>query len=158
MTDAAARPAADERGEASAAAADRRGPWTSSGGAGGSGTPELRRRSTASRGRQRGPAEYGPWSSGASPSCSPPSSGLRSRLRAPISATIAGAQAQAGCGLAAGAASPGGRGTISDRHGVELAVSESGPDDVAANPLLIKDPVGVANKAGPALGARRRGR
>jgi cell division protein FtsI (penicillin-binding protein 3) len=46
---------------------------------------------------------------------------------------------------------PARRGTITDRHGVELAVSEPA-DDVAANPLLIKDPVGVANKLAPLIG------
>jgi cell division protein FtsI (penicillin-binding protein 3) len=46
---------------------------------------------------------------------------------------------------------PARRGTITDRHGVELAVSEPA-DDVAANPLLIKDPVGVANKVAPLIG------
>jgi cell division protein FtsI/penicillin-binding protein 2 len=46
---------------------------------------------------------------------------------------------------------PARRGTITDRHGVELAVSEPA-DDVAANPMLIKDPVGVANKLGPLIG------
>jgi cell division protein FtsI (penicillin-binding protein 3) len=46
---------------------------------------------------------------------------------------------------------PARRGTITDRHGVELAVSEPA-DDVAANPLLIKDPVGVANKLAPLVG------
>jgi cell division protein FtsI (penicillin-binding protein 3) len=46
---------------------------------------------------------------------------------------------------------PARRGSITDRHGVELAVSEPA-DDVAANPLLIKDPVGVANKLAPLIG------
>jgi cell division protein FtsI (penicillin-binding protein 3) len=40
---------------------------------------------------------------------------------------------------------PARRGTITDRHGVELAVSEPA-DDLTANPMLIKDPAGVANK------------
>jgi cell division protein FtsI/penicillin-binding protein 2 len=46
---------------------------------------------------------------------------------------------------------PARRGTITDRHGVELAVSEPA-DDVAANPMLIKDPVKVANQIGPLIG------
>jgi cell division protein FtsI (penicillin-binding protein 3) len=46
---------------------------------------------------------------------------------------------------------PARRGTITDRHGVELAVSEPA-DDVAANPMLIKDPVGVANRIAPLIG------
>ena len=46
---------------------------------------------------------------------------------------------------------PARRGTITDRHGVELAVSEPA-DDVAANPMLIGDPVGVARKLAPLLG------
>jgi cell division protein FtsI (penicillin-binding protein 3) len=46
---------------------------------------------------------------------------------------------------------PARRGTITDRHGVELAVSEPA-DDVTANPMLIKDPAGVANKVAPLLG------
>ncbi|MDX6650257.1 MAG: hypothetical protein QOJ97_2208 [Solirubrobacteraceae bacterium] len=46
---------------------------------------------------------------------------------------------------------PARRGTITDRHGVELAVSEPA-DDIAANPMLIKDPAGVANKIAPLIG------
>ncbi|HVE68917.1 MAG TPA: penicillin-binding protein 2 [Solirubrobacteraceae bacterium] len=46
---------------------------------------------------------------------------------------------------------PARRGTITDRHGVELAVSEPA-DDVAANPMLIDDPVRVANRVGPIVG------
>jgi cell division protein FtsI (penicillin-binding protein 3) len=46
---------------------------------------------------------------------------------------------------------PARRGTISDRHGVELAVSEPA-DDVTANPMLIKDPVRAANRIAPLLG------
>jgi cell division protein FtsI/penicillin-binding protein 2 len=45
---------------------------------------------------------------------------------------------------------PARRGTITDRHGVELAVSEPA-DDVTANPMLIKDPAGVASKIGPLI-------
>jgi cell division protein FtsI (penicillin-binding protein 3) len=45
---------------------------------------------------------------------------------------------------------PARRGTITDRHGVELAVSEPAAD-VTANPMLIKDPVSVANKIAPIL-------
>ena len=46
---------------------------------------------------------------------------------------------------------PARRGTITDRHGVELAVSEPA-DDVTANPMLIDDPAGVANRIAPILG------
>jgi cell division protein FtsI (penicillin-binding protein 3) len=46
---------------------------------------------------------------------------------------------------------PARRGTITDRHGVDLAVSEPS-DDISANPMLIKDPVGVANKIAPLIG------
>jgi cell division protein FtsI/penicillin-binding protein 2 len=45
---------------------------------------------------------------------------------------------------------PARRGTITDRHGIELAVSEPA-DDIAANPMLIKDPVGVANRIAPLI-------
>ena len=45
---------------------------------------------------------------------------------------------------------PARRGTISDRHGAELAVSEDAIT-VFANPFLIKDPVGVARKLSPLL-------
>jgi cell division protein FtsI (penicillin-binding protein 3) len=46
---------------------------------------------------------------------------------------------------------PARRGTIVDRHGVELAVSEPA-DDVAALPYLVKDPVKTAAKLAPLLG------
>jgi cell division protein FtsI (penicillin-binding protein 3) len=46
---------------------------------------------------------------------------------------------------------PARRGTITDRHGIELAVSEPA-DDVAANPMLIRDPAGVANRIAPLVG------
>ena len=46
---------------------------------------------------------------------------------------------------------PAPRGTISDRKGVELAVSEPA-DDVAADPLLIRNPLDAARKISPALG------
>ena len=49
---------------------------------------------------------------------------------------------------------PAPRGTITDRHGVELAVSESA-DDVVADPYLInklKSPQGVAQQLAPLLG------
>jgi cell division protein FtsI/penicillin-binding protein 2 len=46
---------------------------------------------------------------------------------------------------------PAPRGTITDRHGVELAVSEPA-DDVVANPLLIDDPHAVAARIAPVLG------
>jgi cell division protein FtsI/penicillin-binding protein 2 len=46
---------------------------------------------------------------------------------------------------------PAPRGTISDRNGVELAVSEPA-EDVAADPLLIKDPLSAARQLAPALG------
>jgi cell division protein FtsI (penicillin-binding protein 3) len=43
------------------------------------------------------------------------------------------------------------RGTISDRNGVELAVSEPA-DDVSADPLLLRDPLSVAQRIAPLLG------
>jgi cell division protein FtsI (penicillin-binding protein 3) len=43
------------------------------------------------------------------------------------------------------------RGAISDRHGIELAVSEPA-DDVAATPYLIKDKLRVATRIAPLLG------
>ena len=46
---------------------------------------------------------------------------------------------------------PAGRGTITDRHGVELAVSEEATT-VFANPMLIKDPTDVAAELAPLLG------
>jgi cell division protein FtsI (penicillin-binding protein 3) len=46
---------------------------------------------------------------------------------------------------------PAPRGTITDRNGVELAVSESA-DDVAADPFLIKDPQRAAQELAPLLG------
>jgi len=46
---------------------------------------------------------------------------------------------------------PAPRGTITDRHGIELAVSEPA-DDVTANPRLIRDPVAVARRVAPLLG------
>jgi cell division protein FtsI (penicillin-binding protein 3) len=45
---------------------------------------------------------------------------------------------------------PARRGAITDRHGVELAVSEPA-SDVAADPLLIKQPLTVARKLAPIL-------
>ncbi|MFL5858557.1 MAG: peptidoglycan D,D-transpeptidase FtsI family protein [Solirubrobacteraceae bacterium] len=45
---------------------------------------------------------------------------------------------------------PARRGTISDRKGMELAVSEPA-DDIAVTPYLIKDPAGAANKLAPLL-------
>ncbi|MGI8511035.1 MAG: peptidoglycan D,D-transpeptidase FtsI family protein [Solirubrobacteraceae bacterium] len=46
---------------------------------------------------------------------------------------------------------PARRGTVTDRHGVDLAVSEPA-DDVTANPMLIKDAPGVARRLAPILG------
>jgi cell division protein FtsI (penicillin-binding protein 3) len=46
---------------------------------------------------------------------------------------------------------PARRGTIVDRHGVELAVSQAA-DDVSATPYLIKDPVKAARRLAPLLG------
>jgi cell division protein FtsI/penicillin-binding protein 2 len=46
---------------------------------------------------------------------------------------------------------PAERGTITDRSGVELAISESA-DDVAADPYLIKNPGPMAQKLAPLLG------
>ncbi|MBV9715601.1 MAG: penicillin-binding protein 2 [Solirubrobacterales bacterium] len=45
---------------------------------------------------------------------------------------------------------PAPRGTITDRNGVELAISEPA-DDVAADPYLIKDPLAAARKLAPLL-------
>src|SRR3954447_21304335 len=45
---------------------------------------------------------------------------------------------------------PAKRGTILDRHGIELAVSEPA-SDISATPYLVKDPVGVARKLAPIL-------
>jgi cell division protein FtsI (penicillin-binding protein 3) len=46
---------------------------------------------------------------------------------------------------------PAPRGTITDRNGVELAISESA-DEVDADPYLINDPVAVAQRLSPLLG------
>ncbi len=46
---------------------------------------------------------------------------------------------------------PAARGTITDRNGVELAISQSA-DDIAADPVLIKDPVTIARELSPLLG------
>ena len=46
---------------------------------------------------------------------------------------------------------PARRGTIVDRRGVELAVTEPA-DDISATPYLIKDPASVARKIAPLLG------
>src|ERR1700761_7094198 len=46
---------------------------------------------------------------------------------------------------------PAARGMITDRNGVELAISESA-DDIAADPYLIKKPVPAAEKLAPLLG------
>ncbi len=46
---------------------------------------------------------------------------------------------------------PAERGTITDRNGNELAISEAA-DDVAADPYLIKDPLAVAKALSPLLG------
>jgi cell division protein FtsI/penicillin-binding protein 2 len=46
---------------------------------------------------------------------------------------------------------PAPRGMITDRNGVELAISESA-DDVAADPYLIKNAVGAAQRLAPLLG------
>jgi cell division protein FtsI (penicillin-binding protein 3) len=46
---------------------------------------------------------------------------------------------------------PARRGTITDRHGVDLAVSEPAVD-VAADPLIIKQPLAVAKQLAPILG------
>jgi cell division protein FtsI/penicillin-binding protein 2 len=45
------------------------------------------------------------------------------------------------------------RGTITDRNGVELAVSEPA-DDVSADPFLLHDPLAVAQKLAPLLGEK----
>jgi len=46
---------------------------------------------------------------------------------------------------------PAARGAITDRNGVELAVSEPA-DDVAATPFLVKDPARLAGRLAPLLG------
>jgi len=46
---------------------------------------------------------------------------------------------------------PAPRGTITDRNGVELAISESA-DDLAADPYLVKDPVSAAQRLAPIIG------
>ncbi len=46
---------------------------------------------------------------------------------------------------------PAARGTITDRNGIELAISESA-DEVVADPYLIKQPVVLAQKLAPLLG------
>jgi cell division protein FtsI (penicillin-binding protein 3) len=46
---------------------------------------------------------------------------------------------------------PAERGTITDRNGVELAISEAA-SDVTADPLIIKDPQGAAQQLAPMLG------
>jgi cell division protein FtsI/penicillin-binding protein 2 len=46
---------------------------------------------------------------------------------------------------------PAHRGTITDRRGTELAVSEAA-DDVSATPYLVKDPVNAARRLAPLLG------
>src|SRR3954454_3745463 len=46
---------------------------------------------------------------------------------------------------------PAHRGTITDRKGVELAVSEAA-DDVSATPYLVKDKVAAAQKLAPLVG------
>ena len=46
---------------------------------------------------------------------------------------------------------PAPRGTITDRNGLELAVSEPAAD-VAANPMLVGDPTGVSRRLAPLLG------
>ena len=50
---------------------------------------------------------------------------------------------------------PAPRGTVTDRNGLVLAISESAAD-VSANPHLIKDPTGVAAKLAPILGVDER--
>ncbi len=46
---------------------------------------------------------------------------------------------------------PAQRGTITDRNGVDLAVSEPA-EDVSADPYLVKDPLGAAQRLAPLLG------
>ncbi|MBV8463826.1 MAG: penicillin-binding protein 2, partial [Acidimicrobiales bacterium] len=46
---------------------------------------------------------------------------------------------------------PAQRGTISDRNGIDLAVSEPA-QDISATPYLIKDPLGAAQRLAPLLG------
>jgi cell division protein FtsI (penicillin-binding protein 3) len=46
---------------------------------------------------------------------------------------------------------PAERGSITDRNGIELAISQSA-DDIAADPYLIKDPLAVSRQLAPLLG------
>jgi cell division protein FtsI/penicillin-binding protein 2 len=46
---------------------------------------------------------------------------------------------------------PAQRGTITDRNGVDLAISEAA-DDIAADPYLVKDPLAAAQQLAPLLG------
>jgi cell division protein FtsI (penicillin-binding protein 3) len=46
---------------------------------------------------------------------------------------------------------PAARGSIADRNGVELAISQ-GADDIAADPYLVKDPQALAHRLAPLLG------
>jgi cell division protein FtsI (penicillin-binding protein 3) len=46
---------------------------------------------------------------------------------------------------------PAQRGTITDRHGTVLAISEPA-DDISADPYLVKDPLGAAEKLAPLVG------
>ena len=49
---------------------------------------------------------------------------------------------------------PAPRGSITDRNGVELAISQAA-DDVVADPYLIKNPVKVSRQLAPLLARRR---
>jgi cell division protein FtsI/penicillin-binding protein 2 len=51
---------------------------------------------------------------------------------------------------------PARRGTIRDRHGVDLAVSEPA-EDISATPYLIKDPAKASDRLAPLLGVTRSG-
>src|SRR5436190_20512301 len=46
---------------------------------------------------------------------------------------------------------PATRGTITDRHGVQLAISQAA-DEIVADPFLIKHPLSVARELAPLLG------
>src|SRR3954451_22646039 len=73
--------------------------------------------------------------------------------RAAWLATVKGGKLQTAARSQQGADNtvPARRGTIVDRHGVELAVSEPAAD-VSATPYLVKDPVAAARKLAPLLG------
>ena len=50
---------------------------------------------------------------------------------------------------------PAQRGTITDRNGIDLAVSEPA-QDISATPYLVKEPLAAAQRLAPLLGQTRR--